>query len=264
MQVPVWTDKKLMKGAEPIFLQGTKDIGVLLFHGWSSSPQEFNPDFTESTAKYLNSLGYTVYIPLHRGHGTEPKDLLDVGWTEWLSDARDAYDFFAKRVRRIVIGGMSMGANLALVIAAEKPVLGVIPMGTPIFFRFHFFGIIWAWLCRNQRDLRNKRYRKKDAYIATRKIHYLQYPPQSGYQAVHSRKEVKKILKNVKVPLLVMHSTGDNVVHPFSAPYVYKRVSSKDKEICFVRKSYHSFTTDVHSDEANKVMGDFINRITSK
>ena len=264
MQTPIWTDKKLMKGAEPIFLQGTKDIGILLYHGWSSSPQEFNPSFTESTAKYLNSLGYTVYVPLHRGHGTEPTDLLDVGWVEWLADARNAYDFLAQQVKGVVVGGMSMGANLALTITAEKPVLGVIPMGTPIFFRFHYFGLIWAWLLRNQRSLKNKRYRKKDGYIATRKIHYLRYPPQSAYEAIHSRKEVKKILKNIRVPILVMHSTSDNVIHPFSALYIYKKVSSKDKQIYFVKKSYHSFTTDMRSGEANKVMGNFINRITSK
>ncbi len=263
MQIPVWTDKKLMKDAEPIFLQGTKDIGVLLFHGWSSSPQEFNPSFTESTAKYLNSLGYTVYIPLHRGHGTEPADLLDIGWKEWLADARDAYNFLAQRVGKTVVGGMSMGANLALAIAAEKPVAGVIPMGTPIFFRFHYLGLIWAWLLRNRRDLRHKRYRKKDAYIATRKVHYLQYPPTSAYEAIYSRQRIKRILKNIKVPVLVMHSFHDNVVHPFSAPYIYRKIGSKDKRIYFVKKSYHSFTTDVHSSEANRAMGDFISRITA-
>ena len=252
-----------MKGAEPIFLQGTKDVGVLLYHGWSSSPQEFNPSFTESTAKYLNSLGYTVYIPLHRGHGTEPTDLLNIGWKEWLADARAAYDLLAQQVKKIVVGGMSMGANLALAVAAERPVAGVVPMGTPIFFRFHYFGLIWAWLLRNRQGLRGKRYRKKDGYIATRKVHYLQYPPQSAYEAIRSRKEVRKVLRKIEVPALIMHSIHDNVVHPFSAHYIYRGIGSKDKQLYFVRKSYHSFTTDMHSSEANRAIGDFINRITS-
>ncbi|MDD5710676.1 MAG: alpha/beta fold hydrolase [Candidatus Colwellbacteria bacterium] len=262
MQPKAWTSKKLMEGAEPIFLQGTKDIGVLLYHGWSSSPQEFNPSFTESTAKYLHGLGYTVYIPLHRGHGTEPNDMLDVGWREWLADARLAYDFLARRAKRIIVGGMSMGANLALVLASEKSVAGVIPMGAPIFFRFHFPGLIWAWLFRNQRSLHSKRYRKRDAYITNRKVHYLQYPPKSAYEAIHSRLAVKKILDKVTAPILIMHSLGDNVAHPFSASYIKWRVGSKDKQVYLVQKSYHSFTTDTHSGEANRVMGDFISRVT--
>lgn len=265
MQIPVWTDKKLMKGAEPIFLRGRKDIGVLLFHGWSSSPQEFNPSFTESTAKYLNGLGYTVYVPLHRGHGTRPTDLLDIGWSEWLTDARAAYDFLAGQIRGgIVVGGMSMGANLALVIAAEKPVLGVIPMGTPIFFRFHVFGLLWAWLLRNWKNLMSKRYRKRDRYIVTRKVHYIQYPPVSAYAAINSRKDAKRALRKIRAPILIMHSINDNVANPFSAVYIYRHVNSQDKRVFLVSKSYHSFTTDVHSSEANKIIGEFVNRITSQ
>ncbi|MFH1694500.1 MAG: alpha/beta fold hydrolase [Patescibacteria group bacterium] len=264
MKIPVWTDKKLIKGAEPIFLKGAKDVGVLLLHGWSSSPQEFNPDFTESTAKYINDLGYTVYVPLHKGHGTEPEDLIDVKWEDWLAGAREAYDFLAETTENIVVGGMSMGANLALMLATEKPVLGVIPMGTPIFFRFHFLGLIYAWSLRNKKELRNKKYRKKDVYIAHKKVHYLQYPPQSAYEAIDSRKPVKRILKDIKDPILVMHSITDNVIHPFSAQYVYMKVASKDKKISLIRDSYHSFTTDMHSDKANKIIGAFLDRITNR
>ncbi|OGY56743.1 MAG: hypothetical protein A2Y84_01525, partial [Candidatus Colwellbacteria bacterium RBG_13_48_8] len=187
-----------MKGAEPIFLPGRKRIGVLLYHGWSSSPQEFNPTYTDSTVKHLQKLGYTVYVPLSRGHGTQPDDLRGIKWENWLADARQHYDEFSKEVKRLVVGGMSMGANIALTIAAERPVAGVMSMGTPIFYRAHPLFVLWVWLWRRSQKLKTKRYWEPDKNIALKKVHYIQYPPESVHQTVRSGPWAKKLLTRIK------------------------------------------------------------------
>src|SRR3989344_3130328 len=262
MKVSLWTDKKLIKGAEPIFLKGHKKTGILLFPGWSSSPQELNPDYVPSTAKYLNSLGYTVYIPLRIGHGTRAEDLDGLHWEDWVDDARRYFDLFSKEVDGVIVGGMSMGGQLALKISVERPVVGVIAMGTPVFMNMDPLFRVWAWLNRKNKKMMHKRYLPQDREIAMKKIHYLEYPAYQLYENAKASWEIRKILPEVKAPVLVVHSANDNVVDPMSAKYLLKKVGSKDKQLFWVKNSYHSFTTDRNSGVASKVMGDFVNRIS--
>ena len=251
-----------MKGAEPIFLKGHKKLGILLFHGWSSSPQEFNPDYVPSTVKYLNSLGYTVYVPLRLGHGTSPEDFEGLHWEDWVDDARKHFDLFSKEVDGVVIGGVSMGGQLALKVATERPVLGVIAMGTPVFMNMNPLFRIWAWLNRKNKRMIHKRYLRKDKAIAMKKVHYNRYPAYHLYENAKASWEIKKILPKMKAPILVMHSLTDSVVDPISAKYILKKVGSKDKKLFWVKNSYHTFTTDRNSGVASKVMGDFVNKIS--
>ncbi|MCR4260915.1 MAG: alpha/beta fold hydrolase [Candidatus Colwellbacteria bacterium] len=264
MENSLWTDKKLMKGAEPIFLKGTKKTGVLLFHGWSSSPQEFNPDYVPSTAQYLNDLGYTVYVPRRLGHGTRPEDFDGLHWEDWVEDARKHFNLFAKEVDGIIVGGMSMGAQLALKIAEKESVLGIIAMGTPIFMNLDPLFRVWAWVNQKNRKMIHKRYLHRDKEIAMKKVHYTRYPAYHLYENAKASWEIKKILPTIKVPILVMHSTNDNVIDPMSAKYLFKKIGSKDKDLIWVKDSYHSFTTDRNSGIACQAMGDFVNRISEQ
>ncbi len=235
-----------------------------MFHGWSSSPQELNPDYVPSTAKYLNNLGYTVYVPLRLGHGTEGEDLEGLHWKDWIEDAQKHFDLFSKEVDGVIVGGMSMGAQLALKIAEKEPVLGVIAMGTPIFMNLNPLFRVWAWVNRNNHKIIHKRYLHKDREIAMKKVHYTKYPAYHLYENAKASWETRKMLPKIMAPILILHSINDNVVDPMSAKYVFKKVGSKDKKLFWVKNSYHSFTTDRNSGVANKVMGDFVNKINKQ
>ena len=63
MAVPV------LPGAEPYAHDGG-DIGVLLVHGYTSTPQSMR-----GWAEHLAAAGYTVRLPRLPGHGTRWQDL---------------------------------------------------------------------------------------------------------------------------------------------------------------------------------------------
>ena len=258
MKVPLWTDKKILEGGEPIFLQGNKKTGVLLIHGWSSTPQELR-----GTADYLNSLGYPVYAPLLRGHGTEPRDLIGLKWGDWLADVCVAYDYLARHVDEVVVGGMSTGSLLALNLTLKRKVKGIIAMGTPISvkLRWRILMRVLAWIFRNRKTLIKKIYRKGDWEVARKKVHYVEFPPRSMWEVFRSIGDTKKIIPRIKAPILVMQSGSDKIILPKSADYVYKNVSSEIKEIVFFADSYHVFTVDKHADKAHKIIGKFISRL---
>ena len=76
------TDHKIMPGCEPVFREGNK-TGVLLLHGFTGSPYEM-----KELGAHLEEKGYTVSIPLLKGHGTTPGDLIGCNWYDWFEDSK--------------------------------------------------------------------------------------------------------------------------------------------------------------------------------
>lgn len=261
MEVPLWTNKKILGGGEPIFLKGNNRTGILLVHGWSSTPQEL-----QGTAKYLNSIGYSIYAPLLRGHGTEPRDLIGLKWEDWLEDVCQAYDWFSQYASEIVVGGMSTGSLLALNLSRKRKVKGIIAMGTPIFIKLRWRVVIRVlyWILRNRKLLKKMYRRKEDREVAEKKVHYAEFPPRSMLEVNRIIPPTKKIVPQITEPILIMHSRPDSIVLPKSSEYLYDNIGSKDKELVFFENSYHVFTVDKHADKAHKIMGDFIQRIPSR
>lgn len=258
MKPPLWTNKEILKGGEPIFLKGSKKIGVLLIHGWSSTPQELR-----NTANYLNGLGYSVYAPLLRGHGTEPRDLIGLKWEDWLEDVCGAYDWFSQYASEIVVGGMSTGSLLALNLSQKREVEGIIAMGTPIFTKLRWRVIIRVlyWILRNRKLLKKMYRRREDREVAQKKVHYAEFPPRSILEASRMTSPTKKIIPKITAPILIMHSRPDSIVLPKSSEYLYDNVGSKEKELVFFENSYHVFTVDKHAGKAHKIMGEFIKNL---
>ena len=51
------------------------------------------------------------------------------------------------------------------------------------------------------------------------------------------------------VPILVMHGRNDHTVHPGNATMIFEGVSSTDKELAWMERSYHVITLDYDRDE---------------
>lgn len=68
----------------------------------------------------VRDAGYTVAAPLLAGHGTRPSDLADCTWLDWLSGANDTAEELASDCDALVIVGQSLGASLAIVMAARR------------------------------------------------------------------------------------------------------------------------------------------------
>jgi len=68
----------VLPGAEPFAHDGSSDIGVLLCHGFTGTPQSLRP-----WGDHLAAEGFTVRCPLLPGHGTRWQDLNRTGWHDW-------------------------------------------------------------------------------------------------------------------------------------------------------------------------------------
>ena len=136
-----------MKGGEPIFIDKNSKFGVLMVHGFTSTPAEFI-----ELSTYFADRGFSVSAPLLAGHGTSPDDLIKTTPQDWTQSVKDAYLELKKKSENIFIIGDSFGSNLALWLAKEfnNEPTGIITLGAPIFLIHHKFIIfryyLYGWL----------------------------------------------------------------------------------------------------------------------
>lgn len=96
---------------------------ILLLHGLGGTARTMAP-----VADGLAARGHTVRTLTLPGHGTEPEALAGVTWGDWLSAARTAAS--ADGAADVIVG-QSMGASLALALAAEGCCRAVVAINPP-------------------------------------------------------------------------------------------------------------------------------------
>src|SRR5262245_5127465 len=103
----------VLPGAEPYRHDGG-EVGVLLCHGFTGSPQSLRP-----WAEYLAERGLTVSLPLLPGHGTRWEDLAVTGWQDWYGVVDRELRALTARCARVFVFGLSLGGALSLRLAAR-------------------------------------------------------------------------------------------------------------------------------------------------
>ncbi|MBA4131321.1 MAG: alpha/beta hydrolase [Hyphomicrobium sp.] len=90
--------------------------GVLLVHGLCGTPTELR-----FIANGLTRAGYEVACPTLAGHCGTHADLTATTWQDWYASAEAALLDLVSRCDRVIVGGLSTGAVLSLMLAARHP-----------------------------------------------------------------------------------------------------------------------------------------------
>ncbi len=204
--------------------------GVLLIHGFTGTSEEM-----EELAKFLHGHDLVVSLPLLRGHGTRPEDLLNTTPAEWYRSAVQAYEKLRREVDEVYLVGLSFGGNLALKLAANRPVSGVVCLGAPIYFFRQRLLRLSASLLRPF-----MRYGTKRIYVdyfaekegVARRRGYPVVPLKNITEILRFiRRETPRDLKRIPCPILIAYSCSDHAVRPESALYLYRHVRSRIKHL---------------------------------
>src|SRR5262249_28474004 len=107
------------------------DTGVLLSHGITGAPAEMKP-----LVRKLASAGFTVSCPALAGHCSTLGSLKQTRWTDWYASLEAGLAALRERCRRVFVSGLSMGALMALKLAADHPgsVNGVATLSATFFY----------------------------------------------------------------------------------------------------------------------------------
>ncbi len=230
------------------------DCGCLLIHGFSGSPPEMR-----WLGAYLAERGARVEGVLLAGHGTQPEDLRQITWQDWLQSASQGLERLRREGRKVVVIGFSMGGLLALSLCADHPYLaGIVTISSPIYFRdqrIHLIPVIrhvirWHHIKRPSHST--------DPAAHTRYVSYRRYPLIAVDRMLDLMRITRKLLPSVRIPALIMQGLRDGVVHPRSALYIYKHIGSPQKELEWWHNSGHGVVFDAEREQVWRRVWKFV------
>ena len=227
-------------------------FGVLLLHGFTG-----NPDTMRPLQAPLEALGVEVSLPLLRGHGADsPQALQGVSWADWLADGSAALAELATRVDRVILIGHSMGALVALQLAADHGNCGdqldsLVLLATPLQLASPLApGRPLAWL-RPLLALLLRRWPLPKLYtdpqLGDNDSSYPWAPMGALLSLLAFIAATSKRLRQVSLPALILQSHGDPTVQDASAVTLLSGLGTPaaDKRVVWLQRSGHELLQDV-------------------
>ena len=247
-------EKGLRVNNEPFFIGNeNSNTGVLLMHGFTASPWE-----VKELAEYLaNASNVSVYCPLIAGHGTSVRDLKETTWEDWYASANESYNLLKNTVDCVYVGGMSTGSSLALMLAMDYDVCGIIAIGTPIFFQ--------SWLARFAGILKYIiPYTKRELSPDIKPYYYEKRPTRAVAELIEMIELMKERLNKVDEPIIIIQSLADKTIKPESADYLMNNISSRDKTFIWFTEGEHVIIKDKQRVEVFKLISEFVQEQETK
>jgi len=249
---------------------------VLLLHGLCANPMELAP-----VAKSLRDVGYIVEVPSIVGYGVSGatgEQLPVPPFKQWLAAAEAQFDRLAATHGRVAVGGLCMGAVLAMALAMRRPAAALVLISTTL----HFDGwnvsrwrrlLPLAYLPPLRRrmsfketapfGLKNERLRAwvEQAMASSRvsAVGAARLPAASLYEATRLIRHVRGQLPRLRAPALVLHATEDDVAGPRSVHELQARLGSTP-EVHWFHDSYHMLTLDNERVAVARTVRDFLLR----
>lgn len=241
----------ILKGAEPFEFEGN-DIGVLVLHGFTGSPQSVRYLGEELNRRF----GFTVVGPRLPGHGTTIEDMMTTGAADWVAEAEKALNDLAARKSKVFVAGLSMGGTIALSLASRHKdiVRGVAPIAALV-------GILSDPLTGAMfLDPMPERLPGLGADIKdpmASELAYAEVPPACFGSVMMLVAGTATMLKEITCPTLVIQSREDHVVPAGNAPVIASRVAADDVRLLWLNNSYHVAILDHDKDLIADSVGGF-------
>jgi carboxylesterase len=189
--------------------------------------------------------GYTTLAPTLPGHGTDPADLVGVTWADWVDAAR-AWE-------ADVVVGQSMGACLALQLAAERRCRAVVSINPLAPDPDAIEGLEWR-RSRGQSWIE----------VAASTVGEFAYERLPIEALVTMTQGVASIdLSAVDVPVLLVTSANDDVVDPASSDVVAGALHC-DLRRLRLRHGGHVATLDQDRDVLQRAITDFVKTVSAR
>ena len=208
---------------------------IFLIHGITKTPEEWLP-----LKRKLETVGVHVETPTLPGHGTCKQgygtcifDFLKTSYEDWKAAMLQEYREFEKAYPVNLVGGVSLGATIALYIAAECNPRGVVTLNAPVYVTSPL-KIGSAAMSAIKRFLPSKEGRTMYHHV-----------PVNGLLSMkEALKEVRQLLPRIEAPILILQGVGDDLVLPRSAKFIFAHVRSSYKKVGWLKNIAHGIDSE--------------------
>lgn len=243
-------------GTDKIARTKSGRVGVLLIHGLCGSPSE-----VRFVANGLMRNGYTVLCPTLAGHGGSEAELLASTWQDWLASAEKGLEELSETCETVIVGGLSTGAVLGLMLAARHPdKVHAVALYSPTLW---LSGRQIPWYLPLFRLLDSKRLANLfrfpvpiHAGIKDKRIRNFitaalaaeggTLPSTPGGAVLERRRlarEVTRHLGAITQPVLILHAREDDYAGLDNATYLQRELAGP-VDLVVLEDSYHMVTVD--------------------
>lgn len=259
------------------FVHETKSKqGILLFHGLTGSPYEM-----KKYGNFLFKNGYDVFCYSFPGHGERLNEIQTVKYQDWCDFAQEKYNILRKNYDYFYVSGLCLGAVIALYLAENNSdITGIIALSTTLFLDgasmpwykfllpmglYTILRYYYTFPEDNSLGVKNEITRKTLAKVMSKTtVGMDNYPLSCVHELLRLSKFVRARLKEVKTPILVVHSKYDNLTRVKSAKIVMNAIYSEDKKYIELSDSYHMVLYDNEKQYVMDSALEFLNRFSQK
>lgn len=234
------------------FEEGEK--AVLLLHGFTGNSSD-----VRQLGRYLQKQGIASYAPHYEGHAEPPENLLESSPYVWWSQVIEAYDFLKEKgYDKIFVAGLSLGGVFALRLAAERDVIGVSTICSPMYLKDR--ETMYEGVLEYARGF--KKMEGKEAEVIEKEM--------SRFEPTDMLDEIRDMislvngkLDDVFDPLFIAQSEKDEMINPDSANIIHDETSTDEdeKELKWYPESGHVLTIDVEKKELFEDLHRFMNQL---
>lgn len=231
---------------------------MLLLHGFGDTPQTLR-----YLAERIQSAGFHVHAPLYPGHGSTTEEFFSSTADEWIASAAQARDALAVHCATISIVGLSMGAAIGAILAAESEISSLvliapylrIPLWARLALRVRplWDPVVGEIESRHPLSIQNPEERAKS----------LAYGVTSGRAMAQLARVVRLArasLSRVHSPTLVIQSRNDPRVSVAAASAVLKNLGAEHKRILLTKSGGHVMTVDYGREKVFSATIDWISK----
>jgi len=223
-----------------------RTTGVLVLHGFTSSL-----DSVRGIVPFLAQEGLDYEMPILRGHGSKPEDLIGVVARDWYEDSLLALERLASRVDAVVVLGLSMGGLMALNLCARPHAFrhkicacvtwaAALGFVNPLSHFVKYLSPVFR-MWPGQESFNDAQCRKKNT-------NYRTFPTRTFGSLQDFSRETRGILGSVSVPLCIIHSKRDQVVPYSTANLLFDSVASSHCVQHTLSRSGHELGQDCEAE----------------
>jgi len=232
----------VLPGAGTFYFEGS-EVGCLLIHGFTGTPQNIRP-----LGDFLARRGLSVLAPRLAGHGTSVDEFETTGPADWIASVEAGLDQLRRSCSSIFTIGISMGGTLALHLAATRggDLAGVGCINAPVGALPAFEAAAQAMPAGGRMPApwaANPRLLAKD--LASAGITYGEIPKACLEPALAFFTATEGELGQIRVPTCLFVSRDDAVVPPSIGPHLRDRLTAApDVRLVELVESAHEATLD--------------------